>query len=743
MTSKNLFFKLIWQDFKKRIWCPIIIFIAYFLCMEIQLLNYIDRMERYPSDFDYTIKHYIANNFFSPDMNSIIIYMTAIVAAVCALSGYAYLHSRKQLDTYHSMPVKREVLFFSRYISGLIMFVIPFALHVLFCILIAITNGAFSGHGLVNAIGFLGIQILCFLLTYSLCIVVVCLTGNMIISILGSCVLVGYDVILSALIELLYETFFHTHLGSFKEQMWTFSPVGMLAELYMRAEDYRELNSGFSYQSVLSYTLVILLAILVYTVIGVFLYHKRATEAAGKPIAFAITEPFIKSIVVLPISIYCGFFIQDIANANSFGWFLFGIIFGFVVFALVMEIIFRLDIKCVFHHWKQLIFNGICLALIVTIFKYDVMGYNTYVPNEQELTGCAVSVEGLMDIDQQDYTQRNRYRYVSAMDYRFEHMNIVDNPSALELAKKAASEGLRLTEYDYYEGIEESPEYQEMLEREENYRSISFKFTKENGKNVYRQYFVDISDEETLRLLADIFADSNYKLGAFPILTNGWKKEYSEVICLSNDFSDSVKLSPERQARLLEVYQSEMVDLTLDEVMNVVPLGNITFQQKGYSKNSYGGYEEGYKIYPQFTATIELLKEYGFDYTEKLSPEQVKEVEVSRYYEDLFEEELLEETYEAKAVAVPAYSNEVVLEYTDQDSKEAILSSIVNRELFRGVTNYLDMEDDDDNVVVYYDMDGIEESGNYQFYVDKKPEFIEKDFEKKLEEVKKELYLGF
>ena len=38
MISKNLFFKLIKQDFKKRIWCPILIFVICFLGLEVRML---------------------------------------------------------------------------------------------------------------------------------------------------------------------------------------------------------------------------------------------------------------------------------------------------------------------------------------------------------------------------------------------------------------------------------------------------------------------------------------------------------------------------------------------------------------------------------------------------------------------------------------------------------------------------------------------------------------------------------
>ncbi len=739
MTSKNLFFKLIWQDFKKRIWCPILIFLVYFLGLELRLLNYFDRMERYPSDYNYTIKHYLANEFFSPAQNYTVTYLTIIVGVVCALSGYAYLHSRKQLDTYHSMPVKREALFMSRYVSGFLMFLVPVIMHTLICMLLGVANGAISVHGVVNAIGFLGVQILFFLLLYSITIIAVCLTGNMIISILGCCVLAGYSSIITYVGHFLYNKFFHTYLGASSEQALAFSPIGMILKLHWYAEEYHEKNSGFSYRCILPYSLVILLVIVVFTLVGVWLYKMRSTEAAGKPIAFSITEPFIKAIVVIPVSIYSGLLIQEFANSNSFGWFIFGIIFGFLVIALVMEIIFRLDIKCAFYHWKQLIFNGSCLILIVVVFKYDVLGYNTYVPSEKELSGCAVSINGLMNIDLEERAPKYGYKYISALDYRFEHMNVIDNPSAMALARRAAADNLQYTEYDYYEGIEDSPEFQEIQEKEKGYREIAFQYTKKNGKKVCRQYVIDISDEETLGLLAEVFMDSDYKLGAFPILTNGWKKEYSYVDCDSNDFSGSVKLSAERQAKLFEVYQSELLDLTLDEVMNEIPMGNVTFRLKGFAMNEYGGYEEGYKIYPSFVATIELLKEYGFDYTKDLTAEQAKEIRVSKYCEDLADADGVAETAMAEKVYSTTRTNEVVLEYTDAKSKAAILASVINRELLSGVSYYFDMDESDEEVIAYYNDNGIDESNYYCFSKANKPEFIDADIDKEIEEMKKEL----
>lgn len=736
MTSKNLFFKLIWQDFKKRIWCPIIIFLVYFLGMELRLFHYLDRIEKYPSNYDYTIKDYLANEFFAPSQNYTITCLAIVIGVVCGLSGYAYLHSKKQLDTYHSMPVKREVLFLSRYVSGFLMFFMPAAVHTVICLLFSLVNGAFSGHAVVNAIGFLGVQTLSFLLLYSITIIAVCLTGNMIVSVLGTCVLSSYSTIITYLNYLMFDQFFHTFDSSYTGEMLAFSPIGMIYTLHDYADKYCEMNTGFSYGCIMPYSMVILLAIVIFTLIGLWLYKMRATEAAGKPIAFAIAEPFIKAMVVIPTSIFSGLIMQGFVRESSFGWFVFGVTFGFAVIALVMEIIFRLDIKCAFCHWKQLVFNGACVALIVVIFKYDVLGYNTYVPSEKELSGCAVSIDGLMDIHLEERTEKYGYRYTNAREYRFETMNVLDNPSVMALAKKAASGNLQREEMDYYEGIEETTEYKELQEKEAGYREVAFKYTKKNGKEVYRKYLIDIADEETLSLLSDVYADSDYKLGAFPILTNGWKKEYSYVRCESNDFSGSVKLSPERQAKLFEVYQSELLDLTLDEVMREIPIGNLEFQLKGYAMNEYGGYEEGYKIYPSFVATIELLKEYGFDYTKELTAEQTKEIRVSRYCDD---DELFGDYATREPQAQKYYSNEVSVEYTDAESKDAILDVAIKRELLNGISYYHDIEEAEEEIIAYYDNDGIEESAYYCMRKAEKPAFVDADMKEKIEEHRKEI----
>jgi hypothetical protein len=107
MTSRILFFKLIRQDVKKRIWCPIVIFLGYFLALEVNMLRLMGKIEE-GADYYYCkdIPEYVEKCLFGTDIKMFVM-LACLAAFLCAVSGFSYLHSRVQLDLYHSLPVKR------------------------------------------------------------------------------------------------------------------------------------------------------------------------------------------------------------------------------------------------------------------------------------------------------------------------------------------------------------------------------------------------------------------------------------------------------------------------------------------------------------------------------------------------------------------------------------------------------------------------------------------------------------
>ena len=89
---------------------------------------------------------------------------------------------------------------------------------------------------------------------------------------------------------------------------------------------------------------------------------------------------------------------------------------------ILMEIIYRMDLRGALMHKKQLLFNAACVALIFVVFRYDVTGFDTYVPADSQLQSCAVSIKGLMPLQQDIQVNDFGNHYLSASEYRMANM---------------------------------------------------------------------------------------------------------------------------------------------------------------------------------------------------------------------------------------------------------------------------------------------------------------------------------
>lgn len=733
MTSKNLFFKLVKQDFQKRIWCPLILFISSFLVLEVPLIMEISDIENNPQRYWYDIPTFVNDYFFGTHASGMAVFVCA-AAFLCAFSGFAYMHSKVQVDLYHSLPVSRTQFFWARFVSGILQFFVPFLIHVLICAGIAAGRGAFDGM-FSRMLAYIGVELVIFLLAYGTAIAAVCLTGNMIMSILGTAVLFCYSKLLSFLTEILFERFFDTYVsygsayGLSKELIWRFSPLSMIVRLFTDPDPAGLAGEQGVFRFDGSYVWVLLLAAVLYSLFAYFLYLRRASEAAGRPIAFGVAEPVIKTLVVVPAALFCGEFFSEMSSGESLGWFIFGLAFGYVLLALLMEVIFRKDIKGVFMHKGQFLFNATCTALIFIVLENDALGYDTYVPADSQLDSCAVSVGGLMNLAPAAYYDAwMGYSYSSPVEYCMYHMEIQEGKSAMELARKAAKEGLSYAEFDYYDGIADAPEFIEAREREEGYREISFGYKLLNGKTVYRIYTIDINDGDTLRLLSDIFGSVEYKLGATPLFNEGWSEEYAVVRCTGMYGQRDIKLTPAMRSELLEIYQSEYMGLALDTVMNVVPLGTVQFlSAEMLEKGDHLASDEMW-VYPQFTETIALLKEYGFDMEERITAEDVAYAVV---YDNRVDDQGEGTSYDVSIDGAYAYTvetsettSEKITEYTDKAQIQQILDSIYRREICYSLRRFASYDDNTYKVYLHLE-DKDRPVSSYNIRKGEAPDFIE------------------
>ena len=76
---------------------------------------------------------------------------------LCALAVWGYLHNARSVNLMHILPIRREGLFVTNFLSGYVMLLLPFVVTGGLCIVISAAFGLFEPAGvLVTVLGVLG-----------------------------------------------------------------------------------------------------------------------------------------------------------------------------------------------------------------------------------------------------------------------------------------------------------------------------------------------------------------------------------------------------------------------------------------------------------------------------------------------------------------------------------------------------------------------------------------------------------
>ena len=153
MTSKSLFFRLMKEDLKRRLWAFGLSFLTFFFAMPVLAAMGVTNLEQQyalwmedAGNYDFGAGNTAETEFSrrlgelaveSIGLENVVMGFLVITAAlVLALTGFLYLHSRKQVDFYHSIPVRREILFTVRFVDGILSTIVMLALGAIICALI-------------------------------------------------------------------------------------------------------------------------------------------------------------------------------------------------------------------------------------------------------------------------------------------------------------------------------------------------------------------------------------------------------------------------------------------------------------------------------------------------------------------------------------------------------------------------------------------------------------------------------
>ena len=653
MTSRSLFFKYMKENTKQRIWNLALVLLLCFFAFPVMTALWSStafRPENLNSSLPADLALAQAQRDFTRDMlrmysmkGGALAFMLTIAAVVLAASGFAYLHSKKKTDFYHSLPIRREMLYAVTCLNGFLYMAVAYlGFLTVAAVMIRVKGVPFDWGSLYLA----SVEHLCFFaLVYMTAILSMLLTGNLVVGLLGTGVLFSWGPVICMTISAYFSEYFTTFYGddSFLLALIerTSSPVAWYVKACMSSQPGRM-------------ALGAMLAAAVLFLLGMLLYRRRPSEAAGHAMAFPITEPIIRFLIAVPSSLLLGAMFHLVMCED--GWTVFGLVCGLLLVSCIIEIIYHFDFKSLFAHKRQLLVSAVFVGVVFAIFRFDLFGYDRYLPATEKLASGGIYCD-LLDPDATS-------QYHSTVEYTegwygvtFDAMPSSTLADAMQISD---DQGLELLHTIAAQGVHDAAEARDRFlrgggrsydleEGDAAFHNVTIAWHLRNGRTVYRSYRVNVSGVKTaLEAVYDLDA---YKTAMYPVLSLT-ADGVAGINYKEEDECSHVKLSgADMKAALLAAYQEELKALTSETRAREMPIAEIQFKTNEQQALIQKLRDEGgnytlfnhyyyYPIYPAFTKTIALLRACGVEVGGMLTPEKTASITLSYQGVSVSEDEM-------------------------------------------------------------------------------------------------------
>lgn len=623
MMSKISLGKLIKEDLKIRAWFAIVSSLAMLIVLPINFMLRLHSNQMFmllpngKSVDRKAVMEWVSSflGYSSADLSMVII----VLAILCGITGFLFLHSREKLDFYHSLPVTREEKFLAQFLSGFFMFLIPFVISQILAYILAAMQGYMFPHMFRVFLGSVAYNVLFFLLIYNMTIFSFLITGKMIAAFftMGVVFFIGTGV--EQCFEMLGEFFLKTYVNSgyVPYDVWgsvlygaknPFLYYGVVGEL---------LESG-SKESGKAILIAAVVTVLLFA-INMIVYKIRPTEGAGRFLAFAKSEPVIKVLVSVVGGIWAAGIINNTLGIGNDGFIAIAICIAAVI-CVAVEFIYHTDLKRAFSKKPSFIVTMVLATGILLGYEIDIIGYDRYLPELNEVSEISLDIPEFRD----------------AFGYSFEEEYISEIKGDTVPVKKMM---LDLAETGIKSSDENGEEIKETVD-------ITIYYKMNNGKKKKRTY--DIDQKIVLTKIDEICANTKGRVKLYE-MENLSEKDFKNMIIYNLEGSvRQLNLNKSQREKLVEVYKQEILTLSIRDI-----------NESRFYVSLLSDTVECY-VYDVMHKTLGLLKEYGYDIPMELNANKIQCINVLRYVD--------ENTGEKR----------VMIDGEDKEAVEEILNNLTN-----------------------------------------------------------------
>ena len=324
--------------------------------------------------------------------------VSLLYAILCAMLVWSYLYNSRSVGLLHTLPIRREGLFFTNFLSGMAMMLIPYVIVGALCVLVSVVGGCFDAKGLgVTILAVLGLSFFYFATATAAAFI----TGNIFALPAVYFLLHFLAVMLDWLVCTFSQGFIFGLSGGYSGVVEWLSPTVYLENHLRVSGTYEEVfqrgeltGTGYYTDVLTAVELQNLWLIGVYALAGAallaiawLLYRRRRSESAGDVVAVGWMKPVFRCGVTGLAALLGGLLLYELFW-RSFQESQYYEVLPLLVCMLVAgaigyygaSMLLAKSLRVFRGSWRGLLLTAAGCALVCAVLHFDVLGVADRVP---------------------------------------------------------------------------------------------------------------------------------------------------------------------------------------------------------------------------------------------------------------------------------------------------------------------------------------------------------------------------
>lgn len=657
MKSKTSFFNkgIILNDFKRFLWIGVVYFLGLFFAGPLKILmNYnSENLQRYTHNYsDYTYEGNPIRNIFYFNYNEILGILILIVPVLAAVFLFMYIHNKKSADMIHSLPIKREKMYNSHIVAGLVILIIPIIINGAISVILNTAMHLEKYCSVKDIINCMTMSIIISIVLFSASVFVAMNTGNSIA-----------QGILTYIVLLLPFGIIGLLTGNLNRFIYGFSSRMYFSEEMEFLSPITRLFSSPKMPMTLKEVGIYVLICILFCLLGRVLYKIRNIEAASNIIAFSKLNPIFKYGVTFCSMLVGGLYFGSFEN-SIINW----IIFGYVSSSLIGYFLAQMAIKKSLYVFKDI--KGYYIYIIVIVLlgvgiKSDMFGYEKYTPQLSDIKSVYYNY----------YYNNEEYKHKKDTYFEKENIkNIVDLHNQIIIEKK------------------ENENYKK------NNEVVVFVYELKSGKKISREYLIPSGKYH--KYLKSIYEAIEYKKSHYKIFKLNYSNiEMFQIVQHGNYNRDSslIITNPSEIKEAIDAIKDDLINKTYEqELYDRGPASSIEITLKNKNKEQ----DDFHEYIGEFDKNSKKLEEWlttkGYIKNVKITKEDIKYIlieKITNRYVDSIKENKGEKRLEIKDKSQMEFLLNNYKRNREENSEYIVEFHLNNGRIFNGTLDNNDIPD--------------------------------------------------